>query len=73
MTILASAPDEALESHGFDDDAMRALRAGDWKGALAARAQRVQHIVSELVAQRARWGENDRPSLEYLAVDSMQP
>ncbi|MEA2599126.1 MAG: hypothetical protein QOF89_118 [Acidobacteriota bacterium] len=72
-TVLASASDDALESHGFDSDARRALRDGDWKAALEARAARVQHIVSEFVAQRARWGENDRPSLEYLAVDSTQP
>jgi hypothetical protein len=71
--ILASASDDALESHGFDSDARRALRADDWKAALEARAVRVQHIVSELVVQRARWGENDRPSLDYLAVDSKQP
>lgn len=69
-TILVSASDDVLESHGFDGDARRALRAGDWKAALEARALRVRHIVSEFVAQRARWGENDRPSLEYLAVDS---
>ena len=72
-TILASASDDALESHGFDSDARRALRADDWKAALEARAVRVQHIVSEFVTQRARWGENDRPSLEYLAADSTQP
>jgi hypothetical protein len=71
-TILASASEDALESHGFDGDARRALRAGDWKAAFEARTLRVQHIVSELVAQRAHWGENDRPSLEYLAVDSTQ-
>jgi len=71
--ILVSASDDAVESHGFDGDARRALRAGDWKAALEARALHVQHIVAELVAQRARWGENDRPSLEYLAVDSTQP
>jgi Protein of unknown function DUF262 len=71
-TILASASDDALESHGFDSDARRALRAGDWKAALEARAARVQHIVSEFVAQQAHWGENDRPSLEYLAADSTQ-
>lgn len=72
-TILIRAPDDVLESHGFDGDARRALRAGEWEAALEARARRVQHIVSEFVAQRARWGENDRPSLEYLAVDSTQP
>lgn len=72
-TTLIRASDDALESHGFDSDARRALRAGDWKAALEARAARVQPIVSELVAQRAHWGENDRPSLEYLAVDSTQP
>lgn len=71
-TILASASDDALDSHGFDEDARRAIRARDWKAALEARALRVQHVVSEFVAQRARWGENDRPSLEYLAVDSTQ-
>lgn len=71
-TTLASASDDALESHGFDSDARRALRAGDWIAALEARAVRVQHIVSEFVAQQARWGENDRPSLEYIAVDSTQ-
>ncbi|HKI04105.1 MAG TPA: DUF262 domain-containing protein [Thermoanaerobaculia bacterium] len=72
-TILASASDDALDSHGFDGDARRAMRARDWKAAFEARALRVQHIVSEFVAQRARWGENDRPSLEYLAVDSTPP
>jgi hypothetical protein len=72
-TILTRASDDALESHGFDGDARRALHASDWKAALEARALRVQHIVAELVAQRAHWGENDRPSLEYLAVDSTQP
>jgi len=71
--ILASASDDTLESHGFDGDARRALRAGDREAALEARALRVQHIVAEFVSQRARWGENDRPSLEYLAVDSTQP
>jgi hypothetical protein len=72
-TILASASDDALDSHGFDSDARRALRARDWKAAFEARALRVQRIVSEFVAQRARWGENDRPSLEYFSVDSTQP
>jgi len=72
-TILASASDDALDSHGFDEDARRAIRVRDWKAALEARTLRVQHVVSEFVAQRARWGENDRPSLEYLAVDSTQP
>jgi hypothetical protein len=71
--ILASASDDDLDSHGFDEDARRAISARDWKAALEARVLRVQHIVSEFVAQRARWGENDRPSLEYLAVDSTQP
>lgn len=71
--ILTRASDDALESHGFDDDARRALHADDWKAALEARARRVQHVVSELVMQRARWGENDRPSLEYFAVDSTPP
>lgn len=33
---------------------------------------RVQNIVAAFVAQRARWGENDRPSLDYLAADSTQ-
>lgn len=72
-TILASASDDALESHCFDSDARAALRAHDWEVALEARAARVQQIVSEFVAQQARWGENDRPSLEYLAVESTQP
>ncbi len=72
-TILAEASDDALESHGFDSDARRALRAGDSKAALEARAAHVRLLVSELVARRARWGENDRPSLEYLADDSTQP
>ena len=71
--LLASASDDALESHGFNSDARRALRAGDWQAALEARAAHVLRIVSELVSQRARWGESDRPSLEYLAVDSTQP
>ena len=66
-TILKSASDEALESHGFDKEAIGVLRANDWQWALDARALRVHHIVSEFVAKRARWGENDRPSLEYLA------
>jgi hypothetical protein len=72
-TILTQAADEALESHGFDGDARHAVRAGDWNGALEARALRVQHIVAEFVAQRAHWGENDRPSVDYLAVGSTQP
>jgi len=71
--LLAAASDDALDSHGFDGVARRALRAGDWNAALEARALRGQQIVSEFVAQRARWGENDRPSLEYLAVDFAQP
>jgi len=71
--ILISAADDALESHGFDGDARRALRAGDQETALAARALRVQHIVAEFMAQRAHWEENDRPSLEYLTVDSTPP
>jgi hypothetical protein len=70
---LIQASDDALESHGFDGDASHAVRAGDWKAALEARARHVQQIVAEFVAQRAHWGENDRPSLDYLAVDSMQP
>lgn len=72
-TILTRASDDALESHGFDGDARLALRAGDWKAALEARALYVQQIVAKFVAQRAHWGENDRPSLDYLAVDSAQP
>ncbi|HEX6902184.1 MAG TPA: DUF262 domain-containing protein [Thermoanaerobaculia bacterium] len=71
-TILASASDDVLASHGFDGDARRAIRAHDWRAALEARAHHMQHIISGFVAQRARWGENDRPSLEYLAVDSTQ-
>ncbi len=71
--ILGSASDDALKSHGFDSDARRALRAKDWKAALEARATHVRYIISELVAQRARWGENDRPSLDYLVADSAQP
>ncbi len=71
-TVLAEASDDALESHGFDSNARRALRAGDSKAALEARAAHVRLLVSELVARRARWGENDRPSLEYLAIDSTQ-
>lgn len=72
-TILKSASDDALESHGFDNEARGALRANDWQSALDARALRVRHIVSEFVAQRARWGENDRPSLEYLAGGLEEP
>lgn len=72
-TILKQASDDVLESHGFDGDSRSALRADDWKAALEARARCVHHIVSEFVTQRARWGENDRPSLEYLVVDSTQP
>lgn len=72
-TILASSSEDALASHGFDGDARRAVCAHDWKAAFEARALHVQHVVSEFVAQRARWGENDRPSLDYLAVDSTQP
>jgi len=71
-TILESASDDALESHGFDGEARHALRDGDWKAALEARARHVQNIVAAFVAQRARWGENDRPSLDYLAADSTQ-
>ena len=70
---LLHASDDALESHGFDGGARHAVRTGDWKAALEARARRVQQIVAEFVAQRAHWGENDRPSLDYLAVDSTQP
>ncbi len=72
-TILTQGSDDDLESHGFDGPARNALRSGDWQAALEARALCVRHIVSEFVAQRAHWGENDRPSLEYLAVDSTQP
>ncbi len=72
-TILTQGSDHALESHAFDSNARNAMSSGDWQAALEARALRVQHIVSEFVAQRARWSENDRPSLEYLAVDSPQP
>jgi hypothetical protein len=72
-TTLRQASDDALESHGFDGDARHAVRAGDWKAALETRARRMQNIVADFVAQRARWGENDRPSLDYLVVDSTQP
>lgn len=71
--ILASASNDALESHGFDSDARRALRADDLREALEARARRLRSHVADFVEKRARWGENDRPSLEYLAIDSTQP
>jgi hypothetical protein len=72
-TILALASDDALESHAFDSDARSALRAGELHEALEARARRMRSLVADFVAQRARWGENDRPSLEYLATASAQP
>ncbi len=66
---LMSASDEVLNTHGFDGEAIQALREGDLRGAATAREQALAALLRDAWAQLAEPDATDRPALESLTVD----
>jgi hypothetical protein len=66
---LVSTPDQAvLGSHGITDEARAALSRGDVKSFLKLRGEALDRHFDGFFAERARWDEPDRPSVQALTV-----
>lgn len=69
VAALMMASDEVLSTHGFDGDAIRALRDGELRDAASAREYALTERLRDAWEQLAEPEAADRPALESLTVD----
>lgn len=66
--LLAVREPAVLASHGVGEEARAALAAGDAKAFLSLRSATLNRHFDRFFAERARWDEPDRPSIQALTV-----
>lgn len=69
VAALMAASDEVLSTHGFDGQAIRALRDGELREAALTREHVLTERLSAAWEQLAEPDAADRPALESLTVD----
>lgn len=70
---IAHAPAEALRSHMFPDEAVRALTHGKRARAIALRESALREDALEFLNRRAAWDAEDRPPIDALLVADAHP
>lgn len=66
LTQLLDAPDDVLQSHGLDVEAVAAYQRGDLRGFTERRSRLLDDAFKRFFRERAALGESDRPSIAAI-------